>query len=111
VPPDDGLRPHDEQVLAPITPEVTDERPEEPIKRPAPCPLARGASQDGELLTRQEVLDGQFGTTADAGADERHEEQQGAEHRPGMMPPTRSRCRTAVRAPTAFTEQRTYGII
>jgi hypothetical protein len=65
VPAEDGLRPHDEQVLAPITPEATGQSPEESVARPEPRPLASGASQHGELLTQHEVLDGQLGTTAD----------------------------------------------
>ena len=52
MPADDGLRPHDEQVLTPITPEAPGERPEGAVERLQPRPLARGASQHGELLAQ-----------------------------------------------------------
>jgi hypothetical protein len=48
--------------------------------------LHTGARQHGELLAQHEIFGHHLGTTADGGADERHDEQQPVQYRPRMMP-------------------------
>jgi hypothetical protein len=83
-------RDHD-QVPPPVPAQAADAHPEQLVQAPAadapPLPCRPG--EDRQLLAQQTVLDRLFGATPDSCAHKRHEEQQGGEHRPGMMPRTR----------------------
>ena len=94
VPPDDRLRPHEDEVPAPAAPEPSSHHPDEPVARAQPEALPSRAGEDGESVPQQEVFGHQLAVTAETRVEKSGEEEQMVEHRPGRMLPIRSKRRT-----------------
>jgi hypothetical protein len=79
MPPDDGLRFHDEQHVRPSGPQTPEAGPEEAVeasqRRPRPL-----AFQYGDLLSEREDLQGGIAATADEHADGCQDCEQEIEH-------------------------------
>jgi hypothetical protein len=81
VPADDGLRPDDEEVPAPVVSGEASEQPEQLVAGAQPRTRARGPREDRELVAQQEVLRHEVAAVADGRAEQRDEQQQALDHR------------------------------
>jgi hypothetical protein len=81
VPANDRLGRDQGKVSAPVAPNHAGHHPEEPVVGAQARALARGPSQDGELLAQQEVLGDQIAAGSDGRAEQRDEEQDVVDHR------------------------------
>ena len=64
MPPDDGVRADEDQMLTPIPTESTDYKPKQLVAGAESGPPPGGPSQDGELLAQEQVLGDEVGVAA-----------------------------------------------
>jgi len=63
MPADHGVGLHDQQSRTPIRPDTRQQRPENPVAPPEPRRF-RFLLENGELLSKGEILSGEFGSVA-----------------------------------------------
>ena len=92
-PPDDRLRPHQDQVPAPVAPEAPRQHPAQPVAPAQPGLSPGGAGQHRQLVAYEQVLGDEVGSVGDGAPKRRQQEckELGHGHRmpvgaPGPLP-------------------------
>jgi hypothetical protein len=94
VPPDDGLRPHQDEVTTPGAADPAHDDPEQLVAGAHPGALAGGPRQDGELVAQERVLDDEIAAATERRPDAGEQEGEYLEHArriadpaPGLLQP------------------------
>jgi hypothetical protein len=75
VPAHDGVRPHEDEVAAPVPAEATGQDPDELIADAERRPFPAGAGEDRQLMAQRQVLSGQVGAATQRGEGPEQEDE------------------------------------